>query len=67
MLFLNGVSTKVICCSFFLFVICAEGLLALFDVWEQQKRICGVIICVGAPTIHHLLFANDSLYLLRAL
>lgn len=51
----------------FLFVICAECLLALFDVWEQQKGICGLTICVGASTIHHPLFAMIVLHLLGAL
>lgn len=44
----------------YLFVLCAEGLSMLFEKWEEQGRIRGVSICQGAPSVHHLLFADDS-------
>ena len=50
----------------FLFVLCAEGLLALFNLWEAQGRIQGVQVCNGAPSFHHLLFADDSFIFARS-
>ena len=44
----------------FLFVLCADGLLALFDSWEAQGRIQGAQVCKGTLSVHHLLFVNDN-------
>lgn len=52
--------------SLFLFVLCAEGLSTLFDVWERQGRIKGVCVNKEAPSIHHLLFANGSFIFVRS-
>lgn len=50
----------------FLFVLCAEGLSALFDAWERQRRIQGVSVSKEAPNVHHLLFADDSFIFVRS-
>lgn len=50
----------------FLFVLCAEGLSTLFDAWERQGRIKGISVSKGAPSIHHLLFADDSFIFVRS-
>jgi len=42
-----------------LFIICAEGLSALIRDAERRGVIKGVRICTRAPTISHLLFADD--------
>lgn len=50
----------------YLFLICAEGFSALLNSAEEQGRIQGVTICENAPSINHLLFADDSLLLLKS-
>uniref|UniRef100_A0A8I7BB66 Reverse transcriptase domain-containing protein n=1 Tax=Hordeum vulgare subsp. vulgare TaxID=112509 RepID=A0A8I7BB66_HORVV len=50
----------------YLFVICAEGLSALLRHAEEQGILHGVKICPRAPCVSHLLFANDSMLLIRA-
>jgi hypothetical protein len=49
-----------------LFLSCAEGFSALLKKAENEGEIGGVKICHGAPSISHLLFADDSLILVRA-
>ncbi|KAM1301851.1 hypothetical protein ACFX2H_012835 [Malus domestica] len=44
----------------YLFLLCIEGLLALLTHKEQTCALSGIHICEGAPSIHHLLFADDS-------
>ncbi len=39
----------------YLFLICAEGLSALFRAAERERRLCGVSICRGGPRLSHLL------------
>jgi hypothetical protein len=46
--------------------LCAEGFNALLDQAEETNRIKGVWICQQAPSISNLLFADDSLLLVRA-
>ncbi|KAK1678512.1 hypothetical protein QYE76_039360 [Lolium multiflorum] len=36
----------------YLFVICAEGLIALLKQAERQGRLCGLKICPRAPSLH---------------
>ena len=49
----------------YLFLICAEGFSSLLNAAEMEGKIRGVSICESAPTITHLLFADDSLLLLK--
>lgn len=47
-------------------MICVEGFSALLRKAELEGRISGVKICPGAPSVSHLLFADDSLLLVCA-
>jgi hypothetical protein len=49
----------------YLFLICAEGFSGLLHEAESVRNLEGVTICEGAPSITHLLFADDSLLLLK--
>lgn len=44
----------------YLFIICAEGLSSLIRIFEQKQWIHGIKICRRAPSISHMLFADDS-------
>lgn len=46
--------------SRYLFILCAEGLSALLRKYEAQKWIHGIKVCRNAPSVSHLLFADDS-------
>ena len=50
----------------YLFLICAEGLSALLSNALRIKRISGISVAQGAPTISHLFFADDSLFFCNA-
>jgi hypothetical protein len=50
----------------YLFLICAEGLSSLLTHEEESGGIQGVRVCRGAPSVSHLLFADDSLILMKA-
>uniref|UniRef100_A0A8I6YQZ6 Reverse transcriptase domain-containing protein n=1 Tax=Hordeum vulgare subsp. vulgare TaxID=112509 RepID=A0A8I6YQZ6_HORVV len=50
----------------YLFLLCVEGLSALLSHEEQAGNITGVRVCRAAPPVSHLLFAYDSLILMRA-
>lgn len=50
----------------YLFIICSEGLSALIKHYEAQKWIHGAKICRSAPSITHMLFADDSFIYYRA-
>jgi hypothetical protein len=50
----------------YLFLLCAEGFSALLQQAEHEGRIAGVKVCQNAPSVSHLLFADDSLILIRA-
>ncbi|KAM1949581.1 hypothetical protein ACFX15_009620 [Malus domestica] len=50
----------------YLFILCAEGLSALIALRERRGLINGISICPEAPSISHLLFADDSLLFCRA-
>ena len=49
-----------------LFLICSEGLSSLLDHEEEVGGIEGIRVCRDAPSISHLLFADDSLILMKA-
>jgi hypothetical protein len=50
----------------YLFLLCAEGLSSLFLYEEEVGGIDGVRVCRNAPSVSHILFADDSLILMRA-
>jgi hypothetical protein len=50
----------------YLFLLCAEGFSALIQDAEEREKINGIKLAPGAPSVNHLLFANDSLLLLEA-
>ncbi|XP_042962309.1 uncharacterized protein LOC122296569 [Carya illinoinensis] len=52
--------------SFYLFLLCTEGLIALLKEAETRKQISGIKICHEAPKITHLLFVDDSLIFCKA-
>lgn len=72
----NGELTKVITptrglrqgdpLSPYLFFLCAEGFSTLLNAARDAGTLTGVKVCQQAPSINHLLFADDSLILLEA-
>jgi hypothetical protein len=50
----------------YLFMLCAEGLSGLLLHEEEVGGIDGVRVCRNAPSVSHLLFADDSLILMKA-
>jgi hypothetical protein len=50
----------------YLFLLCAEWFSALLNKAEEDGLIYDVKICRNAPSISHLLFADDSLILIWA-
>ena len=50
----------------YLFLICAEGFSALLHQAERDGSLQGIKVCPNAPSVSHLLFADDSLILFRA-
>ncbi|XP_062028661.1 uncharacterized protein LOC133744595 [Rosa rugosa] len=45
----------------YLFLLCTEVFSALLERKVGNGELQGIKVCEGAPTIHHLLFADDSL------
>jgi hypothetical protein len=52
--------------SLYLFLICAKGFSSLLNGAEADGRLEGIRLCNGAPSFNHLLFADDSLVLMKA-
>lgn len=50
----------------YLFLLCSEGLSSLLHNAQDDGRIHGINICREAPTINHLLFADDYFMFFRA-
>ena len=50
----------------YLFLLCAEGLLALIKASVCNGSMEGIAICRGGPKLSHLFFADDSLIFCKA-
>jgi hypothetical protein len=50
----------------YLFLLCAEGLSSCLLHAEEVGGIEGIKMCRNAPSVSHLLIADDSLILLKA-
>jgi hypothetical protein len=50
----------------YLFLLCAKGFSSLLNKAEVRGELEGIRICNGAPRFNHLLFADDSLVLIKA-
>ncbi|KAL0285142.1 UNVERIFIED_CONTAM: putative mitochondrial protein, partial [Sesamum angustifolium] len=50
----------------YLFLLCTESFSLLLQLAEREGRIQGVSVCRTAPSISHLLFADDTLIFCRA-
>lgn len=50
----------------YLFLLCAEGFSAMLNKAEEEEKLEGVKVCQNAPSVSHLLFADNPLILFRA-
>jgi hypothetical protein len=49
----------------YLFLICAEAFSSMLNKADQEGKLEGIRICKKSPSFNHLLFADDSLILLK--
>jgi hypothetical protein len=49
----------------YLFLICGEAFSCLLNAADEDGRLAGVQVAEAAPSFNHLLFADDSLILLK--
>ena len=56
---------KVLAISLYLFLICAEAFSSMLNEADNDGKLEGIRICQQAPSFNHLLFADDSLILLK--
>ena len=49
----------------YLFIMCTEALIANIKKAESEKQLTGLKVARACPAISHLLFADDSLFILR--
>ena len=61
----NGVFNKEILCPLSFLVMCCSLFMLLLSA-ETTGDLCRIKVCQNAPSINHLLFADDSLLLLKA-
>ena len=50
----------------YLFIICDEGLSTIIRKFEVAGSLHGVKVCIRAPNVSHLLFANDCFLFFKA-
>lgn len=50
----------------YLFLLCAEVLSQMIDISQELKQFQGMVLARHYPTVTHLLFADDSLFFIRA-
>ena len=50
----------------FIFILCTEALVRLFNHAENQEKITGMRVTRACPSVSHLFFADDSLFFCKA-
>lgn len=50
----------------YLYILCAEGLAGMLNRFEEANLIHGCKVARGAPSISHLLFADDCYFFFKA-
>lgn len=50
----------------YLFILCADVLSSLITKAQQERKLKGIRVSNGGPAISHLLFADDSLFFVKA-